>query len=60
MSLDALVKTKLAGKPMRIVGLSFILILKTSLEMKRKSTSNKRKFFLKARGASITRNRDVF
>ena len=60
MSLDALVKTKLAGKPMRIVGLSFILILKTRLEMRRKSTSNKRKFFLRLREVFVTRDRDVF
>ena len=60
MSQDALVKTKLAGKPMGVIGLSFILILKTSLELRRKSTSNKRKFFLRPRGVSVTRDKDVF
>ena len=60
MSQDALVKTKLASKPIGVVGLSFILILKTSLEVRRKRTSNKRKFFFRLRGVSITRDRDVF
>ena len=60
MSQYALVKTKLVGKPMGVVGLSFILILKTCLKMRRKSTSNKRKFFLRLGGISITRNRKAF
>ena len=57
MSQYALVKTKLVGKPMGVVGLSFILILKTCLKMRRKSISNKRKFFLRPKGISVTRKR---
>ena len=57
MSQDALVTTKLAGKSMGVIGLSRILILKTSLKMRRKSTSNKRKFFLRPKGIFVTRKR---
>ena len=60
MSQDAFVKTKLAGKPIGVIGLSFIHILKTSLEVRRKSTSNKRKYFFRPRGVSVTRDKDVF
>ena len=60
MSQYALVKTELASKPIGIVGLSFILILKVCLKVRRKSTRNKRKFFLRPRGVSVTRDRDVF
>ena len=60
MSQDAFVKTKLAGKPIGVIRLSFIHILKKILEIRRKSTSNKRKFFLRPRGVSVTRDRDVF
>ena len=55
MSQYALVKTKLAGKPMGIIGLSFTLTLKACLKMRRKSTSNKREFFLKPGGISVMR-----
>ena len=60
MSQDAFVKTKLAGKPIGVIGLSFIHILKKILEIRRKSTSNKRKFFLRLREVFVTRDRDVF
>ena len=55
-----MVKTKLACTPIGVVGLSFILILKTSLEVRRKSPSNKRKLFFRPRGVSVTRDKDVF
>ena len=55
-----MVKTKLADKPIGVVGFSFILILKACLKMKGKSTSNKRKLFFKLRSISVMRNRDAF
>ena len=59
MSQYALVKTKLASKPLGIIVLSFLLILKVFLKIRRKSTSNKREFFLTPEGVSITRNRNA-
>ena len=55
-----MVKTKFVGKPMRIIGLSLILILKASLKVRGKSTSNKRKFLFKLRDVSVIRNRNAF
>ena len=42
-----------------IIDLSFLLILKMCLKIRRKSTSSKREFFLTPGGVSVTRNRNA-
>ena len=44
---------------MEIVGLSFILILKVCLKVRRKSISNKRKFFFRPMSISVTKNKTL-
>jgi len=56
----ALVKTKLAGKSLRIVSLGFKVIMKTCLKVGGKGTSNKRKLLFRPRSISITRNGFIF
>ena len=60
MAQYALVKTKLVGKSLRVVGLSLKVILKMCLKMGSKVTSNKRKLPLRPRSISITRNSLIF
>ena len=55
-----MVKTEFTGKPMRIISLSLILILKASLKVRGKSISNKRKFLFRLKGVSVTRNINAF
>ena len=45
---------------MGIISLSFVLILKACPKMRGKSTSKKRKFFLRLGGVSVTRNKNAF
>ena len=60
MPLYALVKTKLACKSLKVVGLGLKVILKTCLKMGSKGTSKKRRLPVRPRSISITRNSFIF
>ena len=55
-----MVKTKLAGKYLRVVSLGFKVILKTCLKVGGKGISKKRKLLLRLRSITITRNSFIF